>query len=131
MKIRITKSLLSIYGAMVPGKVVTVPDHIAKNWIKNGIALSLEAPENIPAGMFWCDKHQALHKLDSSPGQRCFKRIEKEKEKVAKAEGKARQKAEVEAKKAAEEEEARVAAEAEKAEAKAKAGEGNPSESAE
>jgi len=38
MRITILKGLISIYGAMVPGKEITVPDHIALNWIKNGIA---------------------------------------------------------------------------------------------
>ena len=39
MRIRIIKSILSIYGAMVPGMTITVPEHIALNWIKNGIAM--------------------------------------------------------------------------------------------
>lgn len=35
-------------------------------------------PEVIPEGMFWCGKHQTLHKLTSSVGKKCLKRIEKE-----------------------------------------------------
>lgn len=46
MKIRIIKSILSIYGAMVPGKEITVPEHIALNWIKNGIAVAIDDAGN-------------------------------------------------------------------------------------
>jgi len=48
------------------------------SWIKNGIAESLEEPEKVPAGMFWCAKHDTLHKLTSSQGKKCLKRIEAE-----------------------------------------------------
>jgi len=103
MRIRITKALISVYGPMVPGMEVTVPDHTALNWIKNGIAMPLEEPKNIPAGMFWCGKHQTLHKLDSRPGKRCLKRIEKEKEEAAAKAKEAEAKAKDEAEAAAEE----------------------------
>lgn len=48
-------------------------------------------PEVIPEGMFWCDKCQSLHKLTSSVGKKCLKRIQAEE-----AEEKARQDAEPE-----------------------------------
>ena len=109
MRIKIIKGLISIYGVMVPGMTITVPQHIAMSWIKNGIAESLEEPKDIPAGMFWCRKHQTLHKLTSRPGKSCLKRQVAEDEK---AEAEAEAEAQVEAKKAAEEETAKIAEEA-------------------
>ena len=35
-------------------------------------------PDKIPAGMFWCVKHNTLHRLNSSTGKKCLKRIEAE-----------------------------------------------------
>lgn len=114
MKIKIIKSLISVYGVMTPGMVITVPEHIALNWIRNGIAecegnaeAKAEAkrkakaegkPEVIPSGMFWCDKHNTLHRLTSSQGKKCQKRIAGEEEAKAEAEA-----AEAEAKARAEE----------------------------
>ena len=113
MKVRILKGIVSIYGAMVPGKEIIVTDHIAKNWIKEGIAESLEEPKDIPAGMFWCAEHQTLHKMESRPGKRCLKRIEAEKVKAEEAEEKARQEAEAAAEAAEAEAEPEPEAEAE------------------
>lgn len=36
-------------------------------------------PDKIPDGMFWCGKHQTLHKMTSSVGKKCLKRIEADK----------------------------------------------------
>lgn len=72
MKIRIIKSILSIYGAMVPGTIITVSEHIAKNWIKDKIAVPAE-PMAVPKGMYWCDKCLSLHKLVSPKGIRHLK----------------------------------------------------------
>ncbi|MBA7648638.1 hypothetical protein ES703_56426 [subsurface metagenome] len=35
-------------------------------------------PDKMPAGMFWCVKHNTLHRLNSSTGKKCLKRIEAE-----------------------------------------------------
>jgi len=85
MKIRIIKSLLSIYGAMVPGMTISVPDHIAKNWVKNKIAMAIDGAGNelilepesdipkVPMGMFWCIYCKMPHKLNSKKGKRHLK----------------------------------------------------------
>ena len=78
MKVKIVKSLLSIYGAMVPGMEINVPDHIGRSWVNNKIAVALDGPAVIPAGKFWCAEHQTLHKLTSRQGKKCLKRIEAE-----------------------------------------------------
>jgi hypothetical protein len=38
MNITILKGIISVYGVMVPGRVIEVPEHTGNNWIKNGIA---------------------------------------------------------------------------------------------
>lgn len=123
MKVRIVKSILSIYGAMTPGMEITVPEHIAKNWIKNKIAVPHESVVP-PKGMFWCIKHGALHKLTSPRGIKCQNRLAKEaegktrQEATTKEQGIARAKAAAEAAEAEAEEKARQeAAELEAAEA--------------
>lgn len=89
MKVKILKGLLSIYGAMVPGMTITVPEHIALNWIKNGIAECegdaeakaeakrkaklKEKPEVIPEGMYWCTHCEVLHREDKKIGKRHLK----------------------------------------------------------
>ena len=88
MKIKIIKGLLSIYGAMVPGKEITVRQHIGMNWIKNGIAVAIDdtgneialepepevkpkgKPKVIPVGMFWCSRCHVLHRVASKIGKR-------------------------------------------------------------
>lgn len=130
MRIRILKSIASIYGGFAPGMVVDIPNAaVVRSWCNAGIAeetkaelsatasliipqkkaarLPKEKPEVIPEGLFWCGKHQTLHKLNSSQGKKCLKRIEAEKVEAEEVEEIARQEAE-------------AAAEAE-AEAKAKA----------
>lgn len=93
MRLRILKSLLSIYGAMVPGMRITVPEHIGQNWVKNGIAEEVDEDGHtigveVPEGMFWCRKHEGLHKIDSRSGRKCYERqlaedTEAEEEKAA------------------------------------------------
>jgi len=43
MKIKLLKPLVSAYGQFLEGDIVVVPDHIGQNWVKNGIAESLES----------------------------------------------------------------------------------------
>ena len=42
MKIRLLKPLVSVYGQFLEGDIVVVPDRIGKNWVKAGVAESLE-----------------------------------------------------------------------------------------
>ncbi len=93
MRLRILKSLLSIYGAMVPGMRITVPAHIGRNWVENGIAEEVDEDGHtigveVPEGMFWCRRHEGLHKIDSRSGRKCYERqlaedTEAEEEKAA------------------------------------------------
>ncbi len=113
-----TVSLTNV-GTFKPGMVVNIPRVAADNWIANGDAKVHDGtpwvapPEtmDIPKGMFWCEAHQCLHKLDSGPGKACQKRLAKE----------------AEAKEAAEAAEAEAAAKR-KAEAMAEAGQGKSEE---
>lgn len=107
MKIRIVKSILSIYGAMTPGMIITVPEHIAKNWIKNKIAVPHESVVP-PKGMFWCVKHGTLHKSTSSQGKKCLNRLAKEAEKKARQEATTKEQGIARAKAAAEAAEAKA-----------------------
>ena len=93
MRIRILKSIASIYGGFAPGMVVDVPEPVAKSWCNAGIAeeasgqdktaearliipqkkaagLPKEKPEIVPEGMFWCTHCQALHRADTKIGKR-------------------------------------------------------------
>lgn len=148
MRIKILKSIASIYGGFAPGMVVDIPNEaVVKSWCRAGIAeetkaeLSAEArlvipqkkaarlpkekPEVIPEGLFWCEKHQTLHKQNSPTGKKCLRRIEAEQKKAEEAEEKAQQEAEAATAEAAE-------AEAKaKAEAEQKAESDNPGEPAE
>ena len=110
MRIRFLKSVASIFGGFAPGMVADIPNEaIAKSWCNAGIAeevkgeaevkvikprqiiktkmpaVSKGEPETIPEGQFWCPKHQVLHKLTSSQGKRCLKRIGNEKKKAVEA----------------------------------------------
>ncbi len=105
MKVRILKSLLSKWGAMVPGMTITIPEHVAMNWIRQGIAEQINelgqrlGPVDVPEGMFWCLKHEILHKLDSSKGQKCHKEhLEEAKATLASAEAEAEESARAAAK---------------------------------
>lgn len=106
MKVRILKNIDSVHGTFRTGQVVNLPTRVAEVWLKKGELITLVTapgkPEAIPEGMFWCDKHETLHKLDSSMGKKCFRRIEAEKTEAEEAEEKARQDAEAAAEAAAE-----------------------------
>ncbi len=111
VKVKILKHMISLYGSHFPGDVVTIPLRVARNWAKLGIAEGIEdLTREVPAGTFWCLKHQTAHQLDSSPGKRCLKHQTKE----AIAEGEAQARAAVEAMERAKA--AAVAEEAEEAE---------------
>lgn len=94
MRIRILKSIASIYGGFAPGMVVDIPNEaVARSWCNAGIAkeassqdktaearliiaqkkaakLLKEKPEVIPEGMFWCSHCHVLHRADSKIGKR-------------------------------------------------------------
>ena len=82
MRIEICKGrgLMSKWGALSEGMRATIPDHVADNWIKQGIAFPIDGeghpltPVDIPNGSFWCMKHATLHRLDSRQGEKCQKR---------------------------------------------------------
>ena len=44
VKVKIIKHMISLYGSHFPGAIVTVPEHVAKNWVENGIAEWSEEP---------------------------------------------------------------------------------------
>ena len=97
MRIKMLKSIASIYGGFAPGMVVDIPNEaVAKSWCNAGIAkdatgqdLTAEArliipqkkaaktprekPAVIPEGMFWCSHCQSLHRASSKTGQRHLK----------------------------------------------------------
>lgn len=118
MRIKILTSIASIYGGFAPDMVVDIPNEaVAKSWCNAGIAkeasgqdetaearlivpqkkaarIPNEKPEVTPEGMFWCEKHQTLHKLDSRTGTKCLRRIETEEKEAEEAAEIARQEAE-------------------------------------
>lgn len=84
MQVQIVKDIDSVHGTFRPGQVVDLPANVAEAWLKKQVVAVVPAPgksEVIPEGMFWCEKHETLHKLDSSKGRKCLKRQVKEKEK--------------------------------------------------
>ena len=89
VKIKIIKHMISIYGSHFPGAIVMVPEHVAKNWVKLGIAEWSEESREVPAGMFWCSRHKTLHKLNSVSKKSCLELHVKEAEAKAKAEAEA------------------------------------------
>lgn len=94
MRVRIHQNIDSVHGTFRVGQVVELPDRVAEAWLKKKAVTQVAAPgkpEVIPEGMFWCDKHETLHKLDSSTGKKCLKRIEAEKKEAEEAEEKAEQ----------------------------------------
>ena len=115
VKVRILKDIVSVHGTFRKGQVVNLPAGVAAVWLtKDGVIREETGPGKpsvIPEGMFWCEKHETLHKSDSSTGKKCLRRIEAERKEAEEAEEKARLE---------EEETAEAAAEA-KAKAKAKA----------
>ena len=112
MKVIIRKHLISVFGSMEPGHVHDIPENIAQSWCRDGIAEAVNEAgevikirlEVIPEGMFWCEKHQVLHKEESGPGVKCLKRIAEEE-----AEAKAKAQTEAEATEEAEREAAEEA----------------------
>lgn len=97
MKVRIVKNIDSAHGTFRVGQVVNLPANVAEAWLKKEAVTVVPAPgkpEAIPEGMFWCDKHETLHKLTSSQGKKCLKRIEAEKKEAEEAAEKAEQEAE-------------------------------------
>ena len=106
MKVRILKDIDSVHGTFRTGQVVNLPAKVAEVWLKKGeliteVATSVK-PEVIPEGMFWCEKHETLHKVDSSTGKKCLRRIETERKEAEEAEEKTRLEAEATAEAAAE-----------------------------
>lgn len=96
MRIRILKSIASIYGGFAPGMVVDVPEPVGKSWCNAGIAKEAsgqdktaearliipqkksaktptDKPEVVPEGMFWCSHCQVLHRANSNIGKRHLK----------------------------------------------------------
>ena len=71
MKIKIVKMIVSIYGPMKPGETITVSDHIGRNWVKNGIAESLEPVEEEEAAPEPLEEEEAMaepvEEVDSAP----------------------------------------------------------------
>lgn len=97
MRIKMLKSIASIYGGFVPGMVVDIfNEAVAKSWCNAGIAeeasgqettaearqiipqkkaarLPKVKPEVIPEGMFWCTHCLKLHRVDKWTGKRHLK----------------------------------------------------------
>lgn len=83
MRIRMLKSIASIYGPFYPGMVADIPAPVAKSWCNAGIAEEDKSqkaaktprvkPEVIPSGMFWCTNCQVLHRADTKIGKRHLK----------------------------------------------------------
>lgn len=87
MILRILKPATMVgVGTFPPGTVVNIPRTIAESWINAGIARFYDGSpfvvpvelRVVPEGMFWCEEHQCLHRINSKPGKACLKRLEKE-----------------------------------------------------
>lgn len=100
MKVRILKNIDSAHGTFRPGQVVDLPARVAEAWLKKEVVAVVPAPgkpEVIPEGMFWCEKHETLHKITSSTGKKCLRRIEAEKVEAEEAEAEEKPEQEAEA----------------------------------
>lgn len=84
MIIRILKTVtLAGVGTFSPGMVVNIPSPKASAWVESGKAMAYDGqpwkaapePKDIPEGMFFCEVHQRLHKLNSKLGKKCQKLI--------------------------------------------------------
>lgn len=96
MRIKILKPIATVYGGFGPGKVVDIPEVVARKWCRAGIAkesneeasvvvkegtqVAIQVagvetkepkmrPAVIPSGMFWCIYCQALHRANSKIGR--------------------------------------------------------------
>jgi len=77
-RVKMLKGMVSIWGRFRSGTIASIPEYAAVNWVNTGIAISMERPDVIPEGMFWCENHMSLHKLDSKSGKKCYEYIEAE-----------------------------------------------------
>ena len=48
LKVKILKHMISLYGSHFPGAIVTIPEHVAENWVENGIAEWSKEPMIVP-----------------------------------------------------------------------------------
>lgn len=92
MRIKLLKSLASVYGSLNVGSIVDIPDEaLARKWCDANVAVEVkdapttvarrivrnnaprEKPANIPEGHFWCGNCSVVHRETSGVGKRHLK----------------------------------------------------------
>jgi hypothetical protein len=74
MRIRILKSVATVHGTFQAGDVRDIPDDMAQDWCRAGIAMEDKSTEPSETknenDLYWCDTCGRSHERDSKIGKR-------------------------------------------------------------